>query len=175
MHPSSIENMKAAKNYKNINLGKDLIILDVGGRALVENSDRSYKSIFQDIAKEYYIADIVDGPGVTHVMPGEYTLPFDDNSIDLIVCGQVLEHVRNPFKTVAEMKRVLKPNNYMILIAPSSGPRHDVIDCWRIMDDGFKAIANDVGLEVVADWVDRSAPDERSRKWADHVFIGKKI
>jgi hypothetical protein len=43
------------------------------------------------------------------------------------------------------------------------------------MDDGFKAIANDVGLEVVADWVDRSAPDERSRKWADHVFIGKKI
>lgn len=174
MHPSSIENMKKAKSHKNINLTKNLTILDIGGRALVENSDRSYKSIFADIAKEYFVADICNGPGVTHVMPGEYTLPFDDNTIDLIVCGQVLEHVRNPFRSVAEMKRVLRTGGYMFLIAPSSGPRHDDLDCWRIMDDGFKAIAHEVGIKVIADWVDRSAPDERSRKWADHVFIGQK-
>lgn len=174
MHPSSMTNMIKARNHNKISLGTNLTILDVGGRALTADRDRSYQSIFQDIAKEYYIADIVDGPGVTHVMPGEYTLPFDDNSIDLIVCGQVLEHVRNPFRSVAEMKRVLKNNSYIILIAPSAGPRHDDRDCWRIMDDGFKAIADEVGLEPVADWVDKSAPDERSRKWADHVFIGRK-
>lgn len=174
MHPSSLENMKKARNHKNVILGENLIILDIGGRALTENTDRSYKSIFNSIAKEYLVADICNGPGVTHVMPGEYILPFDDDSIDLIVCGQVLEHVRNPFRSVAEMKRVLRKNGYMFLIAPSSGPRHDDLDCWRIMDDGFKAIAYDVGIKVIDDWVDRSAPDERSRKWADHVFIGQK-
>lgn len=166
--------MKKAKSHKSVILGKDLIVLDIGGRALDENSDRSYKSLFVDVASQYFIADIHNGPGVTHVMPGEYTLPFKDNTIDLIVCGQVLEHVRNPFRSVAEMKRVLRVGGYMFLIAPSSGPRHDDLDCWRIMDDGFKAIANEVGIRVVADWVDRSAPDERSRKWADHVFIGQK-
>jgi len=107
-------------------------------------------------------------------MTGEYEFPFEDNSIDLIVCGQVLEHVKNPFKSVAEMKRVLKPDHYMILIAPSTGKRHDSIDCWRFMDDSFKAIAEDVGLKVVVDYIDKTALDQRSARWQDHVFIGKK-
>ena len=172
MHPSSISNMIKSKNL--ISLGENLTILDVGGRSLKEAADRSYKGIFKDHCKEYYIADIVTGPGVTHIMPGPYTLPFDDNSIDLIVSGQTLEHVKNPFKSVTEMVRVLKKESYIILIAPSAGPRHDLVDCWRFMDDSFKAIAEEVGLTVIADWVDHSAPDDRSRKWADHVFIGKK-
>ena len=172
MHPSSMENMKRA--LSKITLGQNLTILDVGGRALTADRDRSYQSLFTDVAENYYIADIVDGPGVTHVMVGDYGLPFENNTFDLIVSGQTLEHVKNPFKSVQEMKRVLKYKGYMILIAPSAGPRHDSIDCWRFMDDAFSAIAADVGLKTIADWIDRSAPDERSRKWADHVFIGQK-
>jgi hypothetical protein len=77
---------------------------------------------------------------------------------------------------IDEMKRVLKVGSYMIIIAPSAGRRHDAVDCWRFMDDSFKAIAEDIGdLEVVADWIDRNAIDERSSQWKDHVFIGKKL
>ena len=94
--------------------------------------------------------------------------------IDFIVSGQMLEHCRNPFRSVAEMTRVLKPDHYIVLIAPSAGKYHDNPDCWRFMNDAFKAIANEVGLKVVADWVDLDAPDERSRAWKDHVFIGQK-
>lgn len=174
MHPSSILNMIKARDM--LNLKRGLTILDVGGRALVETADRSYKSLFKDYFTNYYVADIEPGHNVTHVMGGMYNLPFEDNSIDLVVSGQTLEHVKNPFKMINEIKRVLKVENYMIIIAPSSGKRHDVIDCWRFMDDSFKSIAEDIGdLEVIADWVDRSAPDERSRQWQDHVFIGKKI
>lgn len=174
MHPSSIENMKRAKAHKNIRLGNDLKILDVGGRALTVDKDRSYQSLYSDIAKEYLIADINAGPGVTHVMPGPYELPFENNYFDLVVSGQTLEHVKNPFRSVIEMTRVLKPSGYIILIAPSAGPRHDDTDCWRFMDDGFKAIAEEANLKVIADWIDTSAPDKRSRKWADHIFIGQK-
>jgi SAM-dependent methyltransferase len=153
-------------------LSMGLTILDVGGRGI--GSDRSYRSIFADLEPVYHIADIVDGDGVTHIMPGPYTLPFDNDSIDLIVSGQTLEHVQNPFRSIAEMKRVLRPNCCMIIIAPSAGPRHDVVDCWRFMDDAFKSIASETNLTIIADWIDRSAPDERSRKWADHVFVGRK-
>lgn len=174
MHPSSMNNMKKARSYMK-NLSKDLVILDVGGRSLdISNKNRSYNEIFKDIAKHFYIADIHNGPGVTHVMQGPYLLPFEDNSIDLVVSGQTLEHIKNPFRSVAEMFRVLKPGGYIALIAPSAGPKHDNPDCWRIMDDGFKAIAEEVGITIVADWIDKSAPDERSRKWQDHVFIGYK-
>jgi hypothetical protein len=42
------------------------------------------------------------------------------------------------------------------------------------MNDAFAAIAEETKLNIVADWIDRSAGDERSRRWADHVFVGQK-
>ena len=106
MHPSSRMNMTKAISSIAKKLPMDLIVLDVGGRN-IDRQDRSYKGLLASF-KHYYIADINDGPNVTHLMKGDYDLPFEDNSIDLIVCGQTLEHVKNPFKSVAEMKRVLK-------------------------------------------------------------------
>jgi SAM-dependent methyltransferase len=173
MHPSSLNNMRIARDkYLSSHLSPTSLILDVGGRGLT--TDRSYRSIFEGQFRDYFVADISDGVGVTHVMPGPYTLPFEDNTFDLIVSGQMLEHCNNPFKSVTEMKRVLKPSAYIILIAPSSGPRHDDQDCWRFMDDAWKAIATDVDLELIACWITRDAPDERSRKWQDNVFVGRK-
>jgi len=164
MHPSSVENMKrAAKIVGALPIG---LVLDVGG------DHRSYKDIFPGCA--YRIANIVDAPGVTDVMGGPFNLPFPDNHFDLVVSGQMLEHCANPFRAVAEMKRVLIPGGRMILIAPSGGPRHDKQDGWRFMDDAFRFIAEDVGLVTIADWITKDAPDERSRKWQDHVFIGYK-
>ena len=174
MHPSSIDNMKTARNKIDSDLGTALDILDVGGRALEAGRDRSYGPIFEDIAKNYWVADIIDGIGVTHHMKEQYTLPLDDESVDLVVSGQTLEHVKNPFRLVADMKRVLKKDGYIILIAPSTGRRHDVIDCWRFMDDSFKAIAEEVGLTVIADWITKSGYPERSSQWSDHTFIGRK-
>ena len=167
-----MNNMKLVRSKYLTNLTPGLTIVDVGGRGL--GSDRSYRGVFADLDPMYHIADIVDGDGVTHIMPGPYTLPFADNSVDLVVSGQTLEHVKNPFRSVAEMRRVLKPGSYIVIIAPSAGPRHDVIDCWRYMDDAFRAIAEETELTVVADWIDNRAPDERSRKWADHVFVGQR-
>ena len=172
MHPSSLNNMKLVRSKYLTDLKPGLKILDVGGRGL--NSDRSYRRIFEDLKPEYFIADIAEGDGVTHVMSGPYSLPFETSSIDLIVSGQTLEHVKNPFRLVNEMKRVLKKGCLMVIIAPSSGPKHDSIDCWRFMNDAFAAIAEETKLTVIADWIDRSAGDERSRRWADHIFVGQK-
>ena len=174
MHPSSLTNMWKARRHTGVTLGRAIRILDVGGRGLSADDDRSYRSVFHDIAKEYCVADITAGHGVTHVMPCPYTLPFPDNHFDLIVSGQTLEHVKNPFRSVAEMMRALKPGGHIILTAPSTGPRHDVIDCWRFMDDAFMAIAEESNIKVIGDWIDFTAPDRRSRKWADHFFVGQK-
>ena len=97
MHPSSMKNMKILRDKYLTHLTKESLILDVGGRGL--QKDRSYHSLFKNLCKKYYIADIVDGIGVTHIMPGPYILPFENNFFDLIVSGQTLEHVRNPFNS----------------------------------------------------------------------------
>lgn len=170
MHPSSMENMKKAKAKYLKHINQNSIILDVGGRGL--SSDRSYQSLFPE--SRYHIADIQPGIGVTDIMPGPYDLPFNNETFDLVVSGQMLEHCSNPFKSVAEMKRVMKPNAFIVLIAPSEGPYHDSQDCWRFMKDSWRAIAEDVGLELVDQWITNNAPDQRSRKWKDNVFVGRK-
>jgi len=173
MHQSSLENMEKAVRLLKMDSDNKINILDVGGRGL--NSDRSYFSILSPYASEYHVADLIDGENVTHVMTSDYVLPMEDQYYHLIVSGQTLEHVKNPFKLVKEMTRVLKDKCYMILIAPSTGPRHDSIDCWRFMDDSFKAIAEEVGLETIADWIDYESSDKKSIPWRDHIFIGKKL
>ncbi len=181
MHPSSLKNMRHARLKFLPDLATGISIVDVGGRGLDQSQlwmkgqeDRSYHDIFADLEPKYFIADIESGPHVTHVMPGPYTLPFEDDSVDLVISGQMLEHCKNPFRSVAEMRRILKPKAHMILIAPSMGGRHDRIDCWRFMDDAFKAIAEEVGVKVIADWVDRSKHNDRSDLIHDHVFVGRK-
>lgn len=173
MHPSSVNNMKRMRDKHLSYLTPSSVILDIGGRGLT--SDRSYRQLFDNRCSEYHVADICDGLGVTHIMPGPYTLPFEDNSIDLVVSGQMLEHCSNPFKSVNEMKRVLKVGCRMVIVAPSGGPRHDTQDGWRFYEDAFRFISEDIGkLRIVDDYIDRTAPDQRSRKWADHVFVGEK-
>jgi SAM-dependent methyltransferase len=172
MHRSSLENMAKAVKLLSLSENEKIKILDIGGRGL--EGDRSYFSIVGKLSSEYHIADIQEGENVTHIMPTEYTIPSSNEYYDLIVSGQTLEHVKNPFRLVKEMVRVLKKNSFIIIIAPSADPRHDTIDCWRFMDDSFKAIAEETELEVIADWIDNQSDDKRSVMWKDHVFIGKK-
>jgi SAM-dependent methyltransferase len=47
------------------------------------------------------------------------SLPFRDNSIDLITCNMVIEHVQNPARFVGEIARVLRPGGRAIIHTPN--------------------------------------------------------
>lgn len=172
MHPSSFAQMKKAKAMIVDKLPAEPWVLDVGGRNNSEK-ERSYKDVWPE-ASLYIVADIESGRNVDYLMPGPYRLPMG-YFVDLVVSGQTLEHVANPFKLVAEMKRVLKPGGYMILIAPSAGYTHTDQDCWRFYRDAFTAIADDVGMETIADWIyTGDSGGGRNRLWDDHTWVGHK-
>lgn len=46
-------------------------------------------------------------------------LPFKDNSFDLILCTEVIEHVNNQNKALSEIFRVLKKGGYLVLTTPN--------------------------------------------------------
>lgn len=50
--------------------------------------------------------------------PG-HAWPFDDGSIDLIVCDYVLEHIADPASFAAEVDRILKPGGWMCARTPT--------------------------------------------------------
>ena len=51
----------------------------------------------------------------------------EDNSIDLCICADVLEHVIDPFKVIREFRRVLKKNGRFILSVPNYGYLRHII------------------------------------------------
>lgn len=168
-----MQNAKKALQY--VEIPDKPLILDVGGR---NNSpkDRSYRSLFGKNVT-YWVTDIEEGPNVDIVMK-EYEVPWGllSDGPDLVISGQVAEHVRNPFRWIAELKRILKPGGYMILIAPSAGPNHDKVDCWRFMRDSWQAIAEECGLSLVKSWIyTGNSGGGRGRKWDDHTAVLKKL
>lgn len=46
-------------------------------------------------------------------------LPFNDNSIDYLVCSEVLEHVIDPIVVLNEIKRTVKENGLIVISIPN--------------------------------------------------------
>lgn len=177
MHPASIAHMRELRrlHLKYLLSVKDPKICDDGG--LHNSPEKSYRQVFADLPGLIYATcDIVAHPSVQYVKPTPYTLPFEDGYFDLVVSGQMLEHCQNPFKAVAEMRRVLRVGSCLAVIVPSTGPRHDAQDGWRFMDDAFRFIAAEVGgLKTLVDFIDKSNDVEtRSARWHDHVWLARR-
>ena len=46
-------------------------------------------------------------------------IPFKDNSFDIIVSSEVIEHVPDPYHAIQELFRVLKPGGTLVLTTPN--------------------------------------------------------
>lgn len=56
------------------------------------------------------------------------------NRVDLVISNHCLEHVRNPFETLQEIFRVLKPGGRCVLIVPFDDYRSTKNRIWRAND-----------------------------------------
>lgn len=110
----------------------------------------SFKPLFG--RHKYLGLDIVDGPNVDVVSEDLYKYPFENETFDVIVSGSTVEHVKDIFKWIVELKRILKKNGLICIIAPSvfrMNHPHPV-DCWRIYPDGMRFLLEEIaGLEVL--------------------------
>ena len=58
-----------------------------------------------------------------------YALPFADDSFDRVVAAEVLEHLPEDTRAMAELFRVLKPGGLMAVTVPRWGPE---LVCWAL-------------------------------------------
>lgn len=52
-------------------------------------------------------------------------LPWEDGSVDVVVCNQVLEHLKNIWLPMTEMHRVLRPGGHAVLSVPNLASLHN--------------------------------------------------
>ena len=77
-------------------------------------------------------------------------LPFRDKAFATVFSSQVLEHVPEPWRMVAEMARVLEPGGHLILTAPHIWGLHEAPqDYFRFTCYGLEHLARRAGLQPV--------------------------
>jgi SAM-dependent methyltransferase len=79
----------------------------------------------------------------------EYSYPIPDETYDIVVSGQVLEHVKKIWVWIREVARVCKTDGLVITISPVGYPYHGPVDCWRVFPEGMEALYEEAGLEVI--------------------------
>ncbi len=89
------------------------------------------------------------GSELTYRMTTDYKIEAPDGTFDIVVSGQVIEHVRKPWLWIPELARVCKPGGVVLTVNPVSWPYHEApIDCWRIYPEGMRSLCEDAGLTV---------------------------
>lgn len=86
-----------------------------------------------------------------------YNLPFKENSFDLVICTEVLEHLENPVQAISELKRVT--SKYILFTVPNEpwwmlfnftkwGKQKEIghINHWS--SSQFKKMIKESGLKV---------------------------
>jgi predicted SAM-dependent methyltransferase len=173
MHPTSYNAMSLLLNkigsFKAQQTEAKLSILDVGSR-IAEVDQTSYKTLVQAKGWNYLGLDIEQGINVDVVCESPYKFPLEDSSVDMVISGQVFEHVEFPWETIKEIHRVLRPDGIAIIIAPSSGQEHRYpFDCYRYYPDGMIALGKWAGFKST---LAQSNWDEtKIFEWGDTIGI----
>ena len=78
------------------------------------------------------------------------SLPFADNSIDYILCFNLLEHIYNGKFLAGEMRRVLRPGGYLVGSSPFLARIHpDPKDFFRYSSDSLRQMFQESGFEGI--------------------------
>ena len=144
---SALMEQMAAEVERHFPGRRDLRVLDVGCGV------KPYLPLVADRAVSYRGMDVVDGPYVDDVGTAD-ALPYDDESYDLVLCTQVLEHVPDPVATVREIRRVLAPGGVALMSTHGvfvyhPAPADSDQDYWRWTHSGLARL-----LRIAGAWGD---------------------
>jgi SAM-dependent methyltransferase len=127
--------------------GRQLLVADIGGRSspwrarvesLARRAGRPIRHVTVDLDPRATVRGVAEA------------LPLRSESADLVLCTQMLEHVRRPEAAVAEMRRVVHPDGVCLLTTHGTWFYHpDPEDYWRWTAAGLRALFTGAGFPRV--------------------------
>ena len=182
-------------NLKHICLPANAKVLDVGcgeGRhifgSLQEYTDVHCVGLDQDIPSLNKCKEGLDffkelNTRSTVFMQGSvYKLPFEENSFDLVICSEVLEHLDDYHAAIDEIYRVLKPGGKFLPSVPSFWPEKI---CWTLSSGYQRMPGGHVRIfkkrQVINEIIDHGFQYDHAERfhglhsayWCFDVFFGK--
>lgn len=122
---------------------------------------------------KYTGVDFVAGKGVDLILDDPYTLPFESESVDVVLSSSCFEHSEMFWLLYIEIMRILKPTGVFYLNVPSNGELHRwPVDCWRFYPDSGRALItwakrNGMNSQLLESYTSTQIGDQ----WNDFVAV----
>jgi len=115
-------------------------VVDVGGKR--ENKRGTFQPPEHQAQAWWYInLDLTTNPNV-YADAGQ--LPLMGQSVDCVICTEVLEHLPHPERCVTEIHRLLRDGGLALVSVPFLYPVHaDPYDYQRLTEDGLRNLFRD--------------------------------
>jgi len=136
MHISALNSfLDFKKNYLK-DKNSEIKIVEIGSQSINESIKNHL-----DKNHKYTGVDIVKGNNVDIVLDDPYKLPFEEESIDVVISISTFEHTEFFWLSYLEILRILKPTGLFFLNAPSNSKYHrHSTDNWRFYPDSIIAL-----------------------------------
>ncbi|GAA4535430.1 hypothetical protein GCM10023161_08950 [Mycobacterium paraffinicum] len=134
-----------------VGAGKSFRVLDAGAGIA------PYRKHFEHVTYETADFGAVDKEysQLDHICRLE-ELPMANETYDLVLCTQVLEHIPEPLPVLRELRRVLKPGGQAWVSAPLFYEEHETpYDFWRYTQFAWQRMAAEAGFTVESlEWLE---------------------
>jgi SAM-dependent methyltransferase len=118
-------------------------VLDIGGARV--------RGAFQRSPQARWVVADLDGSRAPDVIADIQALPFGGEIFDVVKATEVLEHVPDPIRSLAECRRVLRPGGRLVLSIPFLERIHaDPDDYGRYTAAMWTRLLDHAGLRVVS-------------------------
>lgn len=154
---------------------ENMTVVDLGG----QDVNGSLRNFFETKNMKFISVDMIEHPSVDIVVEPGKKLPFDDQSIDLIVSTSCFEHDPCFWMTFKEMTRIIKDTGFIYINAPSAGPYHTYPgDNWRFYSDAGQALAYWSGIQISEEKIFPVKVQEtftiNTGEWKDFICVWKR-
>ena len=171
MHYSSLQNCQQFfESYgESINIiAPNAHVVEIGS----QDVNGSLRTLCPEQFK-YTGVDFVAGKGVDLILDDPYRLPFDSESVDVVLSSSCFEHSEMFWLLYIEIMRILKPTGVFYLNVPSNGELHRwPVDCWRFYPDSGGALItwakrNGMNPQLLESYTSTQIGDQ----WNDFVAV----
>jgi SAM-dependent methyltransferase len=131
---------------------KEVVLKYATGRVLdIGCGNKPYEVLFEGVTSGYVGCDVIQSnQNKVDVICEAVNLQFEDASFDTAFSTQVIEHVEDPFKMLAEANRILREDGLIIVSAPFCWELHEQpYDFYRYTKYGLRAMFNKNGFEIL--------------------------